>query len=62
MPENVPCLLYTSNNPVAEGEIFKDIIYGKVPALSKFKFLVIYGDPAPGENKTKKSSTKGCSS
>ena len=46
------------NNPVAEGEIFKDIIYGKVPALSKFKFLVIYGDPAPGENKTKKSSTK----
>ena len=46
------------NNPVAEGEIFKDIIYGKVPPLSKFKFLVIYGDPAPGENKTKKSSTK----
>lgn len=29
-----------------------------MPALSKFKFLVIYGDPAPGENKTKKSSTK----
>ena len=46
------------NNPVAEGEIFKDIVYGKVPALSKFRFLVIYGDPAPGENRTKKSSTK----
>lgn len=46
------------NNPVAEGEVFKEIAYGKVPALSKFKFLVIYGDPAPGENKTKKSSTK----
>lgn len=46
------------NNPVAEGEVFKEISYGKVPALSKFKFLVIYGDPAPGENKTKKSSTK----
>lgn len=44
--------------PRSGGEIFKDIIYGKVPALSKFKFLVIYGDPAPGENKTKKSSTK----
>ena len=29
-----------------------------MPPLSKFKFLVIYGDPAPGENKTKKSSTK----
>ena len=26
--------------------------------LSRFKFLVIYGDPAPGENKTKASSTK----
>lgn len=46
------------NNPVAEGEVFKEIAYGKVPALSKFKFLVIYGAPAPGENKTKKSSTK----
>lgn len=46
------------NNPVAEGEVFKEIAYGKAPALSKFKFLVIYGDPAPGENKTKKSSTK----
>jgi hypothetical protein len=46
------------NNPVSEGEIFKEMTYGKVPALSKFKFLVIYGDPAPGENKTKKSSTK----
>jgi hypothetical protein len=46
------------NNPVSEGEIFKEMTWGKVPALSKFKFLVIYGDPAPGENKTKKSSTK----
>jgi hypothetical protein len=46
------------NNPISEGEIFKEITYGKVPPLSKFKFLVIYGDPAPGENKTKKSSTK----
>lgn len=46
------------NNPVAEGEVFKEMAYGKVPALSKFKFLVIYGDPAPGENKSKKSSTK----
>jgi DNA-binding cell septation regulator SpoVG len=46
------------NNPISEGEIFKEMTYGKVPALSKFKFLVIYGDPTPGENKTKKSSTK----
>ena len=33
------------NNPIAEGEVFKDLVYGKVPPLSKFKFLVIYGDP-----------------
>ncbi|EFZ36984.1 hypothetical protein HMPREF0663_11897 [Hoylesella oralis ATCC 33269] len=46
------------NNPVSEGEIFKAINYDKVPPLSKFKFLVIYGDPAPGENKSKVSSTK----
>jgi hypothetical protein len=49
------------NNPISEGEIFKQITYGKVPPLSRFKFLVIYGDPAPGENKTKKSSTKAVS-
>lgn len=46
------------NNPVTVGEIFKDISYGKVPPLSKFKFLIIYGDPAPGENKGNNSSTK----
>lgn len=46
------------NNPVVDGGVFAEITYGKVPALSRFKFLVIYGDPAPGENKTKKSSTK----
>lgn len=48
------------NNPVSEGEIFQTITYGKIPALKKFKFLVVYGDPAPGENKTKNSSTKTC--
>lgn len=48
------------NNPVTEGEIFKGLTYGKIPPLSKFPFLVIYGDPAPGENKTNNSSTKSC--
>jgi hypothetical protein len=46
------------NNPVSEGNIFKNVAFGKVPPLSRFNFLVIYGDPAPGENKSKKSSTK----
>lgn len=48
------------NNPISEGEVFKELTYGKVPKLSKFRFLIIYGDPAPGENKTKNSSTKSC--
>lgn len=47
------------NNPISEGEVFKDLVWGKVPALSKFKFLVAYGDPAPGERGKKGSSTKG---
>ncbi|MBQ7683645.1 MAG: hypothetical protein IJT48_04080, partial [Bacteroidaceae bacterium] len=45
------------NNPISEGDIFKDVVYGKVPPLSKFKFLVIYGDPAPGESKGKKGKS-----
>lgn len=45
------------NNPISEGEIFQSINYGKVPPLSKFKFLVAYGDPAPGESKSKKGKS-----
>ena len=41
------------NNPISVGEVFETIAYGKVPPLSKFKFLVAYGDPAPGESKGK---------
>jgi len=48
------------NNPISEGEVFRDIVWGKVPALSRFKFLVNYGDPAPGESHSKGSSTKSC--
>lgn len=46
-----------SNNPISVGEVFENIAYGKVPALSKFKFLVVYGDPAPGESKGKKGKS-----
>ncbi len=46
------------NNPVSEGNVFKNLIYDKVPDLKKFKYLVIYGDPAPGENKKKTSCAK----
>ncbi len=46
------------NNPVRPGEVFQDLKYGPIPRLSRFPFLVIYGDPAPGEHKNHQSSTK----
>ena len=45
------------NNPISEGEVFGTISYGKIPPLKKFRFLVIYGDPAPGESKGKKGKS-----
>ncbi len=45
------------NNPVSEGEVFKHITFGKVPPLSRFKHLVIYGDPSPGESRAKKGKS-----
>lgn len=46
------------NNPVTEGKIFHNLPYGKIPALKKFKFLIIYGDPAYSNSKNKATSTK----
>ena len=39
------------NNPIRPGEVFQDLKYGPVPRLSKFQFLIIYSDPAPGERR-----------
>ena len=47
------------NNPIAQGEVFPEMVWGKCPPVSKFRMLVAYGDPAPSENKSKQSSTKG---
>ena len=46
------------NNPILEGSIFKNLAYGKVPALSKFKYLIAYGDPAYSDRKSKLGSFK----
>lgn len=35
-----------NNNPVREGAVFKEIVWGKVPPLNSFQFLVAYADPA----------------
>ena len=44
------------NNPISEGKIFRNLPVGKMPALSKFKFLVCYGDPSTS-NKGKNGSS-----
>ena len=46
------------NNPIQEGKIFKNLPLGKMPALSKFKFLVCYGDPSTSNKGKAGSSTK----
>lgn len=46
------------NNPVSEGTIFHNLPFGRVPALSKFQFLIAYGDPAYSDSRKKASSTK----
>jgi hypothetical protein len=46
------------NNPITEGSVFKEIRWDKVPAFSKFKFVVAYGDPSPSNQDTKKNSHK----
>ena len=46
------------NNPVSEGKVFKNLPWGKVPPLSKFRFLIGYGDPAYSNSRSKASSTK----
>lgn len=44
------------NNPLSVGTVFKEVTWDVVPALNRFKFLVLYGDPAPS-NKENKAGT-----
>lgn len=46
------------NNPVTEGTIFKEVRWGEVPRLERFKFLVAYGDPAPSNKENKDNCYK----
>ena len=46
------------NNPLAEGEVFKEMTWGKCPPLDKLLFAVCYGDPAPSNKKSDASSYK----
>lgn len=46
------------NTPLAEGSTFKQMVWGKAPALNRFRFVIIYGDPSPSNSKNKKGSQK----
>lgn len=48
------------NNPLSEGDTFKEMVWGKCPPLSKLQFAVVYGDPAPSNSKNKATSFKAC--
>jgi len=46
------------NNPVTEGAVFKELRWDNVPSLSKFRYLVAYGDPAPSNKENRDSCYK----
>ena len=46
------------NNPVSEGTVFREMEWGVVPNLKRFKFVVFYGDPSPSNRTTKANSSK----
>jgi hypothetical protein len=46
------------NNPLSEGDTFKEMTWGKVPDMKYLRFLVAYGDPAPSNTKNGKGSYK----
>jgi len=47
------------NTPLTQGSVFKEVTYGDIPPLGRFRFLVAYADPSPSNNKTdRKNSTK----
>jgi hypothetical protein len=35
------------NNPIRQGQTFKEMTYGKCPPLKKLSFVIIYADPSP---------------
>lgn len=46
------------NNPLSEGDVFKELSIGKIPSLSRFKQIIVYGDPSPSNSKNKAGSMK----
>lgn len=47
------------NNPQDEGDIFKEVIFDKLPQLRHCDYVVVYADPAPS-NKDRTTSSGKC--
>jgi hypothetical protein len=45
------------NNPLSEGDIFKEETWGKCPPLSKLPFALVYADPSPSNKDKQKKGT-----
>jgi hypothetical protein len=35
------------NNPIRQGQTFKEMVFGKMPKMKDMQFVVVYADPAP---------------
>lgn len=46
------------NNPISEGDVFKEITYGTVPKLKDCEAVVVYSDPATSNKDRGSGSTK----
>lgn len=46
------------NNPIAEGDIFGDMLWAECPPLDKLDALIVYADPAPANSKSTAASHK----
>ena len=46
------------NNPLSEGEVIKEVIWGKCPPMQRLQFAVAYADPSPSNARNKASSFK----
>lgn len=45
------------NNPLSEGDIFKEENWGKCPPLSKLPYALVYADPSPSNKDKQKKGT-----
>lgn len=46
------------NNPISEGEVFKEMRWGACPPIEQLQHCIVYADPAPSNSRGKKSSYK----